>query len=195
MGLPLRRVPAAVVEVQVTVHDHGDVVKDDSGRCQGVLQRSPAGAVVRFGFRVRVADAGIEEDQPLVVLHQVGKDRFDPWLWAARLRRRPDEVSQVESAHRNVVPHAAILAEKVPALRGFGQSCSLAELQDCLDIATTARRPLRRNRPVPGCRCRTAVRPAVGPSSASAGRHGSLRPHWRGRHPSRGSASSCCGSS
>lgn len=41
---------------------------------------------MRFGFRVCVPDAGIEEDQPVVVLRQIGKDGFDSWLRAACFR-------------------------------------------------------------------------------------------------------------
>jgi hypothetical protein len=68
------RVPADVVEVQVTVHDHGNVSEGDSGRREGVPQRTAARPIARFGFGVCLPDSGIEEEQPVVVLHQVGKN-------------------------------------------------------------------------------------------------------------------------
>ncbi|KPC92400.1 hypothetical protein ADL27_25255, partial [Streptomyces sp. NRRL F-6602] len=66
---------------------------------------------------VRVTDAGVEEDQPLAVSHEVGEDRLHPWLRGARLRRRPDEVPEIQPPHRHVphrVPHAVILTARRP---------------------------------------------------------------------------------
>jgi hypothetical protein len=67
------RIPAAVVEVKVAVRHERDVAKSNSGRRHGVLQVSALGPVVGFGLGVRVADAGVEEDQAVIVLHQIGK--------------------------------------------------------------------------------------------------------------------------
>ncbi|GGQ27685.1 hypothetical protein GCM10010233_51370 [Streptomyces pseudogriseolus] len=69
-----------MVEVQMAVHHHGDVVEADSGRRQCLLQRAAAWPVVRLGLGVRVADAGVEEDQSVAVSYEVGEDGFGPWL-------------------------------------------------------------------------------------------------------------------
>ena len=52
--------------------DEGDVVKSDSGRGRGILQVPALGTVVGFGLGVRCADAGIEEEQTVIVLRRVG---------------------------------------------------------------------------------------------------------------------------
>ncbi len=70
-----------MVEVQMAVHHHGDVVEAGSGRRQRLLQRAAAWPVVGFRLGVRVTvDAGVEEDQSVAVSYEVGEDGFDPWL-------------------------------------------------------------------------------------------------------------------
>jgi hypothetical protein len=53
-----------VVEVEVAVHDQGDIGEGDAGRRERALQPPSPGAVVGLGLRVGSADAGVEEDQP-----------------------------------------------------------------------------------------------------------------------------------
>lgn len=68
---------------------------------------------MRLGLGVGGADAGVEEDQPVVVPYQIGEYRFDPWPRAAGLDGGADEVAEVEAVHGDVVGHPAMVAQCV----------------------------------------------------------------------------------
>jgi hypothetical protein len=65
------RVPAAVIEVEVTIHHDADVVRSDAGGGEGIVERTTDRMVELLDLFVALGDAGIEQDQPVGVVDQV----------------------------------------------------------------------------------------------------------------------------
>ncbi len=68
------RVPSAVVEVQVAVHDHLDVVRGHAGRGERLVQGTPHGMVELLHLLVTLGDAGVEEHEAVGVVDQIAAD-------------------------------------------------------------------------------------------------------------------------
>jgi len=77
-------VATAVVEVQMAVDDHRQILDSEPGRVQRVGQRDASWAVVVVDIRVQ-AHPAVQQHRALRMLHHVTQNRLDPRGGAARL--------------------------------------------------------------------------------------------------------------
>ena len=87
-----------MVEVKVTVHHQGHILKAYPDRTQRLGQRPAVRSVMRLGFRVDRAQAGVEQDQAFIAVDQVRQRGLDPRLRAG-LGPRTDEVAEIKSLY------------------------------------------------------------------------------------------------
>lgn len=68
------RVPTAVIQVEVAVHDDPDIPDDHAGRGERLIQGTPHGVIELFHLLVTLCDTGVEEHEPIRVVDQVAAD-------------------------------------------------------------------------------------------------------------------------
>ncbi len=99
------RIPAAVIQVEVAVHDDPDVAGGHAGRGERLVEGTPDGVVELLHLLVTLGDAGVEEHEPVRVIDQVAADdNLLPCSRIAVVRHREvteeDAPDAVEGNHR-----------------------------------------------------------------------------------------------
>jgi catechol 2,3-dioxygenase-like lactoylglutathione lyase family enzyme len=98
------RVPAAMIEMEVTVHDVAHVLDRHSCRRQRLGHRSAARSVMSIDVRMR-AHAGIDQDDAVRMEDDVTQTGLDLPQPGSGLLGRPDEVAEVDTAHGQLDHH------------------------------------------------------------------------------------------
>lgn len=108
------RVTAAVVEVQMTVDHHRDVLDPHLDISESSRQRRPSGAVVGLDVGV-CAHPRVQKYKPVGMLNRVAKTRLDPGSTRPGVLRRPDEVPEVDPTNYKIRRRPSVSLTERPA--------------------------------------------------------------------------------